>query len=60
MSVGADVGVDIKIVEENEFPRQLVMIRAGFLVEQAQGRIAGAFSDLAQHLIVAAIFFHDV
>ncbi len=60
VAVGADVGVDVKIVEEDKLARQLVMIRSGVFVEQIQGRIAIALADLSQHLIVGAVFLDDV
>ncbi len=60
MTVGADVAVDVEIVEQHELARQLVMIgRCGF-VEQAQGRVAVAFADFAEYLIVSPVLFHDV
>ena len=60
MAVGADIAVDVEIVEQDEFARQLVEIGRGVFAEEDQRRIAVALFHVAQHLIVAAIFLDDV
>ena len=60
MAVGADIAVDVEIVEQDEFARQLVEIGREVLAEEDQRRVAVAFFHVAQHLIVAAILLDDV
>ncbi len=60
MSVGAYVAIHVKIVEQHELTSQLVMIRADVFLKETERWIACAFSDVAQHLIVAAILLHDI
>ena len=52
--------VDVEVVEQHEFARQLVMIGRDVLAEQHQRGIAVAFLHVAEHLIVGAILLDDV
>ena len=60
MSIGADVAIHVEIVEQHKFTGQLVMIRADVFLEETKRRIAGSHSNVAEHLIVAAILLDDI
>ena len=60
MAVRAHVGIDVKIIEQDEFARELVVVRRDAFAEQDQRRIAVTFLHIAQNLIVRPIFLHDV
>ena len=60
MPVRAHVAIDVEVIEEHKFACQLVMVGADVFLEETERRIALALSDIAQHLIVAAIFFDDI
>ena len=60
VAIGADIGIHIEVVEQDEIMRQLMQIRRHLFAKHDQRGIAIAFLHIAQHLIVGAILFHDV
>ena len=60
MAIGADVRVDIKVIEEHKLAGQLVMIGRDVFPEQEKRGIAVAFFHIAQYLIVGAVLLHDI
>ena len=60
MAVGAHLALDIKIVEQHEFARELVVVGRDFFTEQTQARIAVALRQIAQDLVVGAVLLDDV
>ena len=60
MPVGAHVGIDIEIVIKHKLASQLIVVRSGILLEQAQRRVTLALPEAAEHLIVGTILFHDI
>ena len=60
MAVGADIGADIEVVEQHEVIGDLVMIGRDVLAEEHQRRVAIALLDIAENLVVGAVFLHDV
>ena len=60
VTVGADVAIHVEVVEQDELPRQSVLIGCYSLAEEHQVRFAVAFPDVAQHLIVGPILLDDI
>ena len=60
MAIGADIGVDIEVIEEDELIGKFVMIGRDLLAEDGKRGIAIAFADVAQDLIVGPVFLDDV
>ena len=60
VAIGADFALDVEVVEQHKFARQLVMIRRDALRENAERRIAIAFRHVTQHLIVSAVLLDNV
>ena len=60
MAVGAQNAAAIGIIEQDEIANQLVLIRGDSLAKNAEGWIAFALREIAQDLVVSAIFFDDV
>ncbi len=49
----------IQVVEQHELLGQRVLVRRDVAAEQRQARIAVALLEIAEHLIVGAVLFHD-
>src|SRR5262245_45202758 len=60
MSVGGYLRVDIEIVEQNEFPRQGMLVWGDIFAEQTEIGIAVAFGNISEHLIVGPILFDHI
>ena len=60
MPVAGDVAAVVEIVENPELPRQLVLIGSDLLAVHGERWIAVGFGEIAEHLIVGAIFLNDV
>ena len=60
VAIGADFTLDVKVVEQHKVARQPVVVGSDALVEQAKARVAIAFGQVAEDLIVGAIFLDDV
>jgi hypothetical protein len=60
VTVGADGGFRVKIVEQDEVTGQLMLVRRHFFREQTEVRVAVAFLHVAQDLIVRAVLLDDV
>ena len=60
MTVVADLGVDVEVVEDAELACERVRIRRDVVAEQAQRRVAVAPPHVAKHLIVGAVLADDV
>ncbi len=58
--IGAHFALDIKIIEQNEFASQRVLIRRYLLGEDAQRWIPIALRQIAKYLIVGSILFDDI
>jgi ribosomal protein S16 len=60
MTVVADVGIDVEVVEEHETLCQPVGVGGHVAPEQRQRRIAVALREIAEHLVVGAVLSDDV
>src|SRR2546430_1385671 len=60
VAIGADFALDVKVVKQHKVARQLVVVGSDALVEQAKARVAVAFGQVAEDLIVGAILLDDV
>ena len=60
MPVAAHHARAARVVQENKFTRKFVLIGRHFFAENAEARVAVSFLDVAEDLIVRAIFFDDV
>ncbi len=60
MTVGADLRIGIKIVQQDKFRCQLVMVWCDSLGEQAQSGITISLQHVAEYLVVGAILFDNV
>ena len=60
VAVGAYLAVNIEIVQEHELPGQRVVIRGNALGKNAQPRLAVALRNIAENLVVGAVFLDDV
>ena len=60
VAVGADFGVRVEVVQQHKLAHDLVQVRRDALREKAQLRVAVALRQVAEHLVVGAVFFHDV
>src|SRR5688572_32019577 len=60
MAVSAHLALDVKVVEQDELTRKLVVVRRDLFREQTKRGIAIAFGHIAEHLVVSAVFFDDV
>src|SRR5439155_18007146 len=60
VAIGADLALDIKIVEQYKLLRQLVVIGSDPLRKQAKLRVTIALRHVAEDLIVRAIFLDDI
>ena len=49
----------VEVVEQDELLGQRVLVRRDVAAEQRQARIAVALLQIAEHLIVGAVLFHD-
>ncbi len=58
--VGADVGIDVEVVQQHELARQPVVVRRHFFSEQREGRIAVADAEITEHLVIGAVLLDDV
>jgi hypothetical protein len=54
VAVGAHLTVNIKIIQENEFPGNGMMVRCDLFPEQYQPRITIAFRYVAKYLVVCS------
>ncbi|MEX1103542.1 MAG: hypothetical protein WED87_04785, partial [Dehalococcoidia bacterium] len=60
MAVGAQDAAAIEVVEERELLGQGVLVRRDFAPEEAELRLAVPLLDVAEELVVRAVFFDDV
>src|SRR5437879_5196911 len=66
MSVGADLAVAVKVVEQNVVPRDLVVVRSDEFAVNSQVRIAVAgrsargIAKITQYLVVGPVFLNDI
>ena len=60
MPIGRDFAFDVGVVEQHELFRELVVVRCNRFGEQAQAAFAVALWEVAEDLIVGAIFLDDV
>ena len=60
MAVRAQDARAISVVEQDEFARHLVLVRGDGFAEGAEVGIAVAFFEVAEHLVVRAVFFDDI
>ena len=60
VSVGADLAVDVEVVEQHELAGQGVVVGRDGLGEEAKVRVAVAFGHVAEDLVVGAVFLDDV
>ena len=60
VAVGADLAVDVEVVEQHELAGQGVMVGRDRLGEQAEVRVAVAFGHVAEDLVVGAVLLDDV
>ncbi len=60
MAIGGDHAVAIKVVQKNELLGQRVQVGGRLASEDAKLRVAVALADVAENLIVGAVFLDDV
>src|SRR5262249_4237142 len=60
MTVGADFRFGEKVVEKDKFASEFVVVWRGAFGKKAQFWIAVALGQVAENLVVGAIFFNDV
>src|SRR5262249_4377904 len=60
VAVEADVSIDVEIVEDDEVLRERVSVRRDVAPEARELRIAVAFAQVAENLIVGAVLANDV
>src|SRR5207244_3097052 len=60
VAVGADFALDVKVVQQDELPRQLVVVGGDIFAEQTKTRVAIALRQVAKNLVVGAVFLDDV
>ena len=60
MPIHADLGVDVKVVQQHELPGQGVMIGCDFFSKKGQAGITVAFLHVAEHPIVGAVLLNNV
>ena len=60
MAIGADLAVDVEVVEQHELPGQGVMVGRHLLGKEAQVRLAVALRHVAEDLVVGAVLLDDV
>ena len=60
VSVEADFGIDVEVVEQHELPRERVCVGRDVFAEDRERRIAVAQLDVAEDLVVRAVLADDV
>ena len=60
VAVGADLALDVEVVQQHELAGQGVVVGRDRLGKQAEVRIAVAFLHVAEDLVVGAVFLDDV
>ena len=60
MAVGAEDAGAIRIVEQHKIPDQLMLVGRDLLAKCAERRRAVALREIAQNLIVGAVFLDDI
>src|SRR5436190_9889448 len=60
MTVSAHLAFDIKIVQQYEIARELVMVGSDFFTEQTKARIAVALWHVTENLVVGAVLLDHV
>ena len=60
VAVGADLALHVEVVEQDELPRERVMVWRDAFGEQAEGGIAVSLRHVAKHLVVGAVFLDHV
>ncbi len=60
VAVGADLALDVEVVEQHELADQGVVVGRDGLGEQADARLAVAFGHVAEDLVVGAVLLDDV
>ena len=59
LAVLRDFAAAIQVVEQHELLGQRVLVRRDVAAEERQARVAVALLQVAEHLIVGAVLFHD-
>jgi hypothetical protein len=60
MPIGTDFAFDVKVIEEDEFAGELVVIGCYPFWKEAEGWIAIAPAEVAKDLIVGSILLDDI
>jgi len=60
MAFSAENAGAVSVVEQSEFADKLVLVGINVFAEDAEARIAIGFFDIAQDLVVCAVFFNYV
>ena len=60
VAVGADLALDVEVVEQHELADQGVVVGRDRLGEQAEVRLAVALGHVAEDLVVGAVLLDDV
>ena len=60
VSIGANLSIDVQVIQKHEFVGQGVLIRGDLLAKDAQIRIPIPFGYVAKELIVRPVFFDNV
>ena len=60
VAVGADLALDVEVVEEDELPRQGMVVRRDALGKEAERRVAVPLRHVAEDLVVGAVLLDHV
>src|SRR6202000_2795871 len=60
VAVGTYLGINIKIIYQSKLVGNRVFIGRYFVAKNTKRSISIAFGDIAENLVVSAVFFYDV
>lgn len=60
VTVGADFTLDVEVIEQDEVAGELVMVGSDAFGEETELRIAVALREVAEDLVVGAVFLDDI
>ena len=60
MSVGAYLTIDIKIIKQNKFPCNCMLIRSYLFTKKNKTGITIAFRNITKYLVVCPVFLDDI
>ena len=60
VAVGADLGVDVEVIEQDKLARERVKVGRHLFAEERQAGIAVPLRHVAEYLVIGAVFFYYV